>query len=84
MLARIPKTRKFHYRPLFYREDQHLEEEEGKRIRFRRSPRIRKRQSSFIIMVILLILVIFLMEYLNRFRVETPKDVDIKNVEIVK
>ena len=84
MLFRQPKTRRFHYYPLFYREERHTEEPGERRIHFRRSYRLRKKRKSYIGLILLLILVIFFLEYLNRYRVEQPKQIELKNLEIVK
>ncbi len=84
MLFRVPKTRKFQYHPLFYREGQHQEESGKRRIHFRRSYRLRTKRRSFIGLILLLILIIFFLEYLHRFRVEQPKEIELKNMEIVK
>ena len=85
MLFRAPKTRRFQYHPLFYREEEHREVEKGeRRIHFRRTYRLRTRKKSFVGLIILLILIIFFLQYLHRYRVEQPKNIELKNLEIVK
>jgi len=85
MLFRVPKTRRFHYYPLFYREEEDRESgSSGRRIHFRRSYRLRTKRKSFVGLILLLILIIFFIEYLHRFRTQPPKEIELKNMEIVK
>jgi|GEM_PF-4939208 hypothetical protein len=86
MLFRVPKTRKFRYIPYYYDERKDHEVEEGgrRRIQFRRSPRLRQKKRSFIWLIALLVIVLLFLQYLNQYRVRTPEQIDIPDVEIVK
>ena len=85
MLYRQPKTRKYSYRPRFYKE-----EEEGgggakqHRIQFRKNVYSRKKKRSYLGFILLLVLALIVMKVLNKTHIVNPKDVDFDDIEIVR
>ena len=85
MLFRARKTRKFSYTPSFYDEKSDQEYEARKRrIVFRSEKKYSRKKKSWIGVLILLVIAIFLILYLNKIRTQVPKDVELKNMEILK
>jgi len=82
MLYRQPKTRKYSYRPRFYKE-----EEEGgakqHRIQFRKNVYSRKKKRSYLGFILLLVLALIVMKVLNKTHI-VPKDVEFDDMEIVR
>ena len=83
MLYRIPKTRKYTYRPRFYKEQKDRSETEP-RIKFRKSFSRPKKRRSYIGFLLLLFLVFFILNYLSRFQAINPDNMSIDEMEVVK
>jgi len=82
MFLKPPKIREFTYRPIFYKPPEE-EEEQGPRIKFRRywlsNP---PKQRSFIVMVFLIVILIFLLIYWQGLEKSDQKEFKFEDVKI--
>lgn len=81
MFLKLPKTRKFTYRPIYYQPPR--EDEEGPRIKFRRygtSKTPKKR--PLLVMVVLVIILIFLLSHWLKIETSSRNDFKFKDFKI--
>ncbi len=87
MFLKQRKIRKFEYSPRLYRPENLEDEDEDKRIKFRRL-RTWKRppKKSFVAMLILIAVLIWLIHYFGSFSVEEQKKQEMQdlNIEIIE
>ncbi len=83
MLYRQPKTRKYSYRPRFYKEEEEGGGAKQHRIQFRKNVYSRKKKRSYLGFILLLVLALIVMKVLNKTHI-VPKDVEFDDMEIVR
>jgi hypothetical protein len=83
MLYRLPKTRKYNYRPQFYKEESDQDTSE-RRIKFRRNYLSQKKRRPYIGFLLLVFIVFFILYFLERYQVAAPEDMNIQGLEIVR
>ncbi len=84
MLFHRKRPEKFHYTPFYYNLKKDPEEEKRKRFSLRRGKSNTSRKKSYVGIFVLLVITIFLFQYLGKLRTKVPEDVELKNMEIVK
>jgi hypothetical protein len=83
MFLKSPKIREFNYQPRFYKPTSSGEAQGEKRIKFRRlSRRKPATRRSFMGMIIILIALIFLVQYLFKIAFDNEKNAPIEELKI--
>lgn len=84
MLRKLPKVRKYHYTPHFHKPEASTEAGTRPRIQFRKAYYSRKSKRSYLALILLLFITLFIIQYIGRFQLKSPDSIRLNQPEILK